>query len=401
MTHPLRSAPAEPSLEPARASVHAPSAGAARAEGRLRFLDGLRGIAALSVAWFHFYWMTPLREPMQRVLPLPLHLLMRNGGLGVEIFFVLSGFVIAYSVRDARITPRFVGRFALRRSIRLDPPYWITIGLAVAIAALSHLVLAQPVPVPTWGAVLAHVTYTQNILGVRNIVSVFWTLAYEVQFYLVLIMLLGIVQRAGAARSPLVRRLAAPIIFVPLALASLVLLATGTWAHGWFIDWWYAFFLGAVTCWTLAGRVRARWWALLVAATTAAAIAAGDIGPAAVLVTAVTIFTVGRLGRLQSWLNVRPLQFLGRISYSLYLVHFLGATVAKLGAARTGDAVLPAFGWFLLANVVSIAAAWTMYRLVEAPSLRLTKQPDPIAALRGWCIARLRRPTRPVSGFAE
>ena len=401
MTHPLRPAPAEPSLEPARAPTHAPSTGAARSEGRLRFLDGLRGIAALAVAWFHFYWWTPLREPMHAALPAPLHVLMRNGWMGVQIFFVLSGFVIAFSVRDARVTPRFVGRFALRRSIRLDPPYWITIGMAVGIAALSQVVLARPVPVPSWRAVLAHVTYTQNILGIPNIVSVFWTLAYEVQFYLVLIVLLGLVQRGARARSPLVRRLAAPVVFVPFAVVSLGLLAARTITFGWFIDWWYAFFLGAVTCWTLAGRLRARWWGLLFAATTVAAVSAHDSGPWAVLATAGAIFAVGRLGRLQSWLNVRPLQFLGRISYSLYLVHFLGATVAKVGAARTGDAVLPAFGWFLLANVVSILAAHAMYRLVEAPSLRLTKQPDPIATLRGWCTARLRRPTRPVSGFAE
>ena len=375
------------------------------AGGRLRFLDALRGIAALLVAWFHFYWMTPLREPMHAVLPEPLHLLMRYGGLGVQIFFVLSGFVIAFSVREARIDGRFLGRFALRRSIRLDPPYWLTILLAVAIAAASHLVLARPVPVPSWQSVLAHVTYTQNILGFQNIVSVFWTLAYEVQFYLVLVVLLGLLQRGARARSSLVRRLAAPVLFVPLGLVSLAMLAAGYWAHGWFVDWWYAFFLGAVTYWTLAGRVRTHWWALLFVATTLAAFApAADPGAWVVVATAAVIFAVGRAGRLATLLDVRPLQFLGRISYSLYLVHFLGATAAKLGARVTGESVPAAFGWFLLANAVSIGAAYAMYRLVEAPSLRLTKQPDPVAALRG--LLRGRRPpdvtvAKPASGFAE
>ena len=373
--------------------------------GRLRFLDALRGIAALAVAWFHFYWMTPLREPMRAVLPEPLHLVMRYGGLGVQIFFVLSGFVIAFSVREARIDARFLGRFALRRSIRLDPPYWLTILLAVAIAALSHVVLTQPVPIPSWRSVLAHVTYTQNILGFQNIVSVFWTLAYEVQFYLVLVILLGLLQRGARARSPLVRRFAAVALFVPLGIASLVMLATGWWAHGWFIDWWYAFFLGAVTYWTLAGRVRTHWWVLLFVLTTIAASLPGAAGGALVVVaTAAIIFAVGRAGRLATLLDVRPLQFLGRISYSLYLVHFLGATVAKLGARITGGSIPAAFGWFLLANVVSIVAAYVMYRLVEAPSLRLTKQPDPLAALRG--LLRGRRPpdvsvAKPASGFAE
>ena len=64
------------------------------------------------------------------MVPAPLETALKLGFVGVDIFFVLSGFVIAYSVREARITPRFLGRFALRRSIRLDPPYWITIAIA-------------------------------------------------------------------------------------------------------------------------------------------------------------------------------------------------------------------------------------------------------------------------------
>jgi peptidoglycan/LPS O-acetylase OafA/YrhL len=139
--------------------------------------------------------------------------------------------------------------------------------------------------------------------------------------------------------------------------------------------------------------------------TTLAAVAPGADGGAWVVVaTAAVIFAVGRAGLLATLLDVRPLQFLGRISYSLYLVHFLGATAAKLGARVTGDSIPAALGWFLLANAISIVAAYVMYRLVEAPSLRLTKQPDPLAALRG--LLRGRRPAevsvaKAASGFAE
>ena len=366
--------------------------------GRLVFLDALRGIAALAVAWFHFYRLTPLYHTLDPVVPAPLETALKLGFVGVDIFFVLSGFVIAYSVREARITPRFLGRFALRRSIRLDPPYWITIAIAIALTAAWGWMTGTPADLPSVREVLAHMAYLQNILGYRNIVSVFWTLAYEVQFYLVLVILLGLAQLGARSANASVRRMTAPVLFVPLAVISLVLLATETMTWGWFIDWWYAFFLGAVTFWALAGRVRMAWWGVLFAATLAAALRNGDVQPFVVLATAAAILGVGLAGRLRSWLNVRPLQFLGRISYSVYLVHFLGATVIKLGMSRIGGSVAGALLLFVAANVVSILAAWLMYRLVEAPSLRLTKHPDPVAAVRGWVTTRW---GKPVSGFAE
>jgi len=212
------------------------------------------------------------------------------------------------------------------------------------------------------------------------------------------VILLGLAQW-GARSAPLaVRRMVVPVLFVPLAAISLVLLATETMTWGWFIDWWYAFFLGAVTFWALAGRVRMAWWGVLFAVTLAAAIANGDVQPFIVLGTALVILAVGLAGRLRTWLELRPLQFLGRISYSLYLVHFIGATLVKIGMSRLGGSVGGALLLFAAANVVSILAAWVMYRLVEAPSLRLTKHPDPVAAVRGWVTTRW---GKPVSGFAE
>src|SRR4051794_34925017 len=58
---------------------------------RLVFLDALRGVAALEVAWFHFYWMTPLRLPLTLIVPAPIRSLWQHGALGVQVFFVLSG----------------------------------------------------------------------------------------------------------------------------------------------------------------------------------------------------------------------------------------------------------------------------------------------------------------------
>ncbi|KAB1123843.1 acyltransferase family protein [Neorhizobium galegae] len=65
-----------------------------------------------------------------------------NGGLGVAVFFVLSGFVIAHSLYDKPMSLPEFGRFTLRRSLRLDPAYWASIAVTIAFAALSSYLVS-------------------------------------------------------------------------------------------------------------------------------------------------------------------------------------------------------------------------------------------------------------------
>jgi len=75
-----------------------------------RLCRRLRGVAALAVVLCH------LRGPLGAVT--------EYGWLGVQVFFVLSGFVMSQTLARYTVTPRFVGNFILRRSVRLDPVYW-------------------------------------------------------------------------------------------------------------------------------------------------------------------------------------------------------------------------------------------------------------------------------------
>lgn len=103
---------------------------------RFEFLDGLPGIAALAVILFHFNG--TLKDHGVFVAPAPLDFLYGLGRYGVQIFFVLSGFVIAYSLRYEKITSLFCLRFFLKRSIRLDPPYWLIVALMVGLSFFGH-----------------------------------------------------------------------------------------------------------------------------------------------------------------------------------------------------------------------------------------------------------------------
>ena len=86
-------------------------------KNRIVFLDGLRGIAVVAVVIFHIWNNAGLTE-VEKSCPRLINAAFMTCGNGVEIFFVISGFVIAYSVRHARVTPGYLLNYALRRSVR-------------------------------------------------------------------------------------------------------------------------------------------------------------------------------------------------------------------------------------------------------------------------------------------
>src|SRR5262245_2564074 len=105
------------------------------ADHRIGGPDVLRGPASLAVCWFHltrFHYNVPDRRVF--------HLLRQTGDygwLGVEVFFVISGFVIPYSLYRARYRVRDFFMYLARRIVRLDPPYLAAIALVLALASLS------------------------------------------------------------------------------------------------------------------------------------------------------------------------------------------------------------------------------------------------------------------------
>ena len=155
---------------------------------RLPPLDGLRGIAILLVMLYHYEaryypWRSGLGEPLWAV--------MREGWLGVDLFFVLSGFLITGILYDSKPDPGYFRNFYARRTLRIFPLYYAYLIAVFLIGpALPHIAVWQTgtafeVQVWFW-------SYLSNLLiGVRgwaaspNLVAHFWSLAVEEQFYLV------------------------------------------------------------------------------------------------------------------------------------------------------------------------------------------------------------------------
>lgn len=312
---------------------------------------------------------------LQSALPTWLNLaLFESGHLGVPIFFVLSGFVIALSIGRDRVTARYGARFALRRAIRLDLPYWASIAITLAFAAVkAHLRPGTGLPITTTPQLLAHLVYLQDFLGYRSINTVYWTLCYEIQFYLMFCMLLGV---AHACRRDANDRRPQAILFTLAAITSVVWpLLPALHVRGLALPNWHGFLLGAFVFWTLSGVMRARWFALYALALTGVFARTHDAFTMACLIMAVILLLVGRAGHLTDWLRTHTLQWLGKVSYSLYLLH-LPITGAAFFALDKVFAHTPVQNGMAALIVITLncLAAWLFWRTVERPSSALAKR---------------------------
>lgn len=343
---------------------------------RVQTIDGLRGIAALLVVFFH------LHEAISRTasgwLWAPFDWIARNGFLGVDVFFVISGFVIALSVSKGAPTLSYFGRFILRRSIRLDPPYWSAILLEIVLLTLTlRLFTGYAVELPSVPQVLAHLAYAQALLGYGHIIDVFWTLCYEVQFYAFFV---GLV----VFRAMLPPRFQNPRWAVLMgATLFLVSLWTRYWRPeglpaGLAIDRWFQFFIGVLTWRVVAKRgsmgALALSWGVLVAAVAAAGAPATQllaVGVSALLVAAARDPRWGRP------LASRPVLFLGAISYSLYLYHASVGWrfVSLVQRIFPGPWTPPeAIAVYLLGIVVSVGFSASLWWFIERPCLTLSQR---------------------------
>src|SRR5437867_2266496 len=165
---------------------------------RLPQLDCLRGLASLAVCWFH------LTNGNRAFLPDGwLKSSGAYGWLGVETFFVISGFVIPYALFNANYSLRSYGRFIAKRMVRLDPPYLLSIALVIAFAYISAFTpgFRGQSPHYTLKQILLHLGYANFVFGYQWVNIVYWTLAIEFQYYL----LVGLISRLLASQRLAIR----------------------------------------------------------------------------------------------------------------------------------------------------------------------------------------------------
>ena len=283
------------------------------------------------------------------------------GWLGVEAFFVISGFVIPYSLHLRSYKLRDSGRFFIRRLKRLEPPYFACIVLVILLHQLSIQVpgfRGGPLDL-SWPKLTAHVAYLNAILDYGWLNPVFWTLAIEFQYYIFV-----------ALAFPLLAHTNTYIRYSStLAIALLGFAGLGNSAL--LPHWLPLFAIGMVAYQFYVGRLPT--FPFLLILTLIVLLSHSIVGLQQTIVGLLTagVIVLARDRQLSRFFI--PLSFLGTISYSLYLLHVpIGGRIINL-ADRLPESIAYRYPAIVVALAVSIIAAYVFWRIVERPSQRWSK----------------------------
>jgi peptidoglycan/LPS O-acetylase OafA/YrhL len=387
-----------------RVQVHAPDAQASipsHAGVRLRHVDALRAIAALLVLWLHVAETYVTLDPhlagrwlheSARVIDV--------GRIGVVVFFLISGYVIPFSIRADR--PAAIGTFLIKRAFRIFPAYWLSIPFG---AFATYWLWGR-----SFGALDVAVNFTllQDWLGFPPAEGLYWTLLVEWVFYFLCVALL-LTKSLGDPRRLCALAMLFGFIYSLAMLAKWMgtSLMPSTTAF-WFLN------LSMMLCGTLYRTcvvestatddrwLRAAFIALLayylLVLPTCSVLAIGYARNASVpYALGLLVFVVGiSFVRIETRLT----DWLGRISYSIYLFHPIVFSCLLWWLLHR-----PAGSWwrtqhlgvYLAINVgLTIALAALVYRCVEAPCIRLGRR-----CAEAWAAHRRARPAAAALGSKD
>jgi peptidoglycan/LPS O-acetylase OafA/YrhL len=345
--------------------------------GRLDFLDSLRGIAAVSVVFFHTL-LVPAPNPA-----LSNHFassLVHFAGTGVFLFFVISGWSLAMTMprHDRTASPPI--SFAISRLFRIAPLFYAVMAVTMARDFLKLGTIVDP------ATLLANAAFVFNFVpgGQEGIVAASWTIGVEMIFYALFIP----IYRAGLAA-----QIGMAVVSTGL-FAGIVSLTDRSYYYWSVVGYFPMFLIGMWTyrlyAWAVAaGTITRRTaWAVLIAGLAVLGACAAVPGAEKMILLRIPI-AIGYATVLLACGLLRPailssprLIFFGTISYSLYLIHVIvillvDAAFPRLAGVLPGD--LAYWADALLVLVVATPIAAVLHKMIERPSDTLGR-----ALIRAW-----------------
>lgn len=343
--------------QPATGRVHLPA------------LDGIRGIAILLVFAYH-YGAGGIHDPSRVVRVLAT--LCGFGWSGVDLFFVLSGFLITGILYDTRQDPGYYKKFYARRALRIFPVYYLYAAILFVIGRgwrLGHLSFLFYVGYPV-------ALIWPSLIEISLRITHLWSLALEEQFYLVWPWVVKRLQ--NPLKACLIAILAAPILRVLMVSTQ-----NGVWAYEFLLCRMDSLAIGAaIALLVREGRAALlqKWAPFLLLISS---IAIGMIFVARhttnhydpVVLTAGFSLTALAYGgllilalRYERFFSLSVLRLFGRYSYGLYLFHFTLTVLFEPLKPRLHILYVP----FCLAANLAVAAA--SFHFFEQPIMRLKKK---------------------------
>lgn len=342
---------------------------------RLIELDSLRGIACICVMLFHYTYYYDINwKHSQKPL-----LIFEYGRYGVELFFLISGFVIFMSLKNKSIKD-----FAVLRFYRLFPAYWIAI---VVIFLIGKLVTLSP-EIPVHGNIsllelLTNFTMIPTIFSLKYVDSSHWSLGFELLFYFHIALIFTLSKsKENLILSALLLWTFVSVIWHAFVKYYFNIVAAMTvWWSDNILHWQYILpkllvlpyihlFSMGVSFYLLYQKKNLKLSVFGIAFCVTADYFIWGWEHSVVVIFLALLFCTAIFFRIQL-LKSRVLVYLGTISYSLYLIHQnigfrIIQVIEKLGV-NSNIAILTAF-------LFTIVLAHPLYFFIEKPSYQLIKR---------------------------
>jgi len=333
--------------------------------GRVNELDLMRFLAALAVV-FHHYSLNGFAANFQTIAPYPLlSSLFRYGYLGVDLFFMISGFVILMTASSGSLR-----HFVLSRLVRLYPAFWI----CCTITFVAILTIGSPDYIATFSQYLVNMSMLSGFMDVESIDSAYWSLFVELKFYalVAIVLLLGRVQQI---ESLFIFWLVATVALVIYPMFHLRFVLLDDYSANFIAGATFFFIWSRGMTWVRGLVIVAAWLCALYQSTVDVhefeIRIRNDLSPFVIAAIVSAFFVImgmvackqtGVIGRA-NWL------WLGAITYPLYLLHQgLGFMIYNVAYTKINAHILfwsLVIGMLLLAFLIHIA--------VERPVVLLMK----------------------------
>lgn len=322
-------------------------------ENRFESLDILRGVAALSVCIYHFSNGLPGFLSDENVLKI----IGQHGYLGVQLFFIISGYIIPFSLYKGNYNSTKIVAFFSKRIIRIHPPYLVSILLAIVlkyVSTFSSLYQGPEFNISIQN-MLCHIGYLCDIFNEDWINPVYWTLAIEFQFYILIALCYT---HFIATKNNYLFYTALLLLNIP-ALISLT-------NPDYILHYISYFTLGIVYFRTILNKIKPVEFYILTSLLLLDIYIVHGIGE--MIASALTVLIILVVKKSSA-----PFNFLGKISFSLYLLHIIiGSRLINLSVNFTqneGYRVLIIF----IALLLSIVCSYVFYLFIEKPFMKLSQ----------------------------
>ncbi len=347
---------------------------------RLACVDALKAVSSQLIVLHHLAFYGPMSDAAQSLAPGLIGWLADYARIAVQVFLVISGFLAARSLAPG-------GYLAVpnpmvtvwRRYQKLVVPYSAAILLAIVGAAIARTWMQHDsIPAaPHLTQFVAHVLLLHNILDVDALSAGVWYIAIDLQLFALLVFALWMARAVSRQALPL----GVPVV-AALAVASLFWFNRDASWDIWAIYFFGAYGMGALAFWASNADRSPLPLIALAAIGIAALVVDFRLRIAVALAAALLLAIARRGGWLEDWPGGRLTAYFGKISYSVFLVHFPVCLIvnALVFHLAPGQPVLNALG-MVLAWVASNAAGALFHRYVEAA--------NPVRALVDWLTAGL------------